>query len=77
MLYHHGLLFVLKAIRIKLINRHQDNFLAGHFSIKKICKLLMQKYFWSTFRHDVEAYVKSGDVCLISKAVRHKRYSNL
>ena len=51
--------------------------MAGHFSIKKTCKLLAWKYFWPSLRHDVKAYVKGCDVCLASKAVRHKPYSDL
>ena len=72
MLYYQGLLFVPKAIRMKLINCHYDNLLASHFGIKKTCKLFAQKWFWSTLRHDVEAYVKGYDVCLVSKALQHK-----
>ena len=45
MLHDQGLSFVLKAIQIKLISRHHNNPLAGHFSIKKTCKLLAWKYF--------------------------------
>ena len=39
-LYHQGLPFVPEAIRIELISRHHNDFLAGHFGIKKTCKLL-------------------------------------
>ena len=34
-IYHQGLPFVLKAIQTKLISRHHDNLLAGHFGIDK------------------------------------------
>ena len=43
-LYYQGLLFVPNIIWTELISRHYDNFLAGHFGIKKTCKLLAQKY---------------------------------
>ena len=76
-LHHHGLPFVPKAICTELISRHHDDFLAGHFGIKKTCKLLAQKYYWPTLRHNVEAYVKGCDVCLASKAVCHKPYVDL
>ena len=62
---------------MELISHHHNNFLAGHFGIKKTCKLLAQKYYWPTLCHDVEAYVKGCDVCLASKAVRHKPYGDL
>ena len=76
-LHHQGLPFVPEAIRTELISRHHDDPLAGHFGIEKTCELLARKYFWPSLRHDVEAYVKGCDVCLASKAMRHKPYGNL
>ena len=76
-LYHQGLPFVPKPSQTKLICRHHDDPLAGHFGIKKTCELLAQKYFWPSLRHNVEAYVKGYDVCLALKAVKHKPYSDL
>ena len=76
-LHHQGLPFVTEAIRTELISHHYDDPLAGHFGIEKTCELLAQKYFWPSLRHDVEAYVKGCDVCLASKAVRHKPYGDL
>ena len=66
-----------KAIRIKLISRHHDNLLAGHFGIEKTYKLLARKYYWPTLRHDVKAYVKGCEMGLALKAVRHKPYGDL
>ena len=66
-----------KAIWTKLINRHHNDFLAGHFGIEKTHELLVQKYFWPLLWHDVEAYVKGCDIYLVLKAVRHKPYNNL
>ena len=40
--HHQGLPFVPKAIQTELISRHHDDLLAGHFGIKKTCKLLAQ-----------------------------------
>ena len=54
------------------MSRHHDNPLVGYFDIKKTCKLLAQKYFWPSLWHDFKAYVKSCDVCLALKAVKHK-----
>ena len=76
-LYYQGLLFVPKAIQIELISRHHNNSLAGQFGIEKICKLLARKYFWLSLWHNIKAYVKGCDVCLASKAVRHKLYNDL
>ena len=77
MLHHQGLPFVPKAIQIELISRYHDNSLAGYFDIEKTRKLLARKYFWPSLQHNIEAYIKGCDVCLASKIVRHKPYSNL
>ena len=66
-----------KPFEIELISRHHDNYLAGPFGIEKTCKLVAQKYYWPTFRHNVEACVKSCNICLTSKIVRHNSYGIL
>ena len=76
-LHYQGLPFVPKTIRTELINRYHNYSLAGHFGIKKTCELLAQNYFWPSLWHDVEAYVKGCNVCLASKAMKHKPYSDL
>ena len=76
-LHHQGLSYVSKIIQTKLINRHHNNPLAGHFRIEKIQELVLRKYYWLTLCRDVEDYVRGCDVCLASKAVRHKLYGNL
>ena len=75
--HYQSLPFVCKAIQVELISLHYDNPLASHFGIEKTYEFLAQKYYWPTFRHDVEAYVKGSDICLISKIVHHKLYNNL
>ena len=77
MLHHQGLPYIPEIIRTELINRHHNNPLAGHFGIEKTRELIAQKYYWPTLRRDVEDYVKGCDVCLASKAVRHKPYGDL
>ena len=76
-LYHQGLPFVPEAIRTEIISRHHDDPLAGHFGIDKTKDLIGRKYYWPSLRKDIEAYVKGCDVCLGSKAVRHKPYRDL
>ena len=76
-LHHQGLPYVPEIIRTELISRHHDDPLAGHFGIEKTRELIAQKYYWPTLRRDVEDYVKGCDICLASKAVRHKPYGNL
>ena len=76
-LYHKGLPFVPEAIWTEIISRHHDDPLAGHFGINKTKDLVIRKYYWPSLQRDIEAYVKGCSVCLDSKAVRHKPYSDL
>ncbi len=75
--YYQSLSYVPKVIRSKLISRHHNYFLAGHFSIEKSWELIAKNYYWPTPRRDVEAYIKDCDNCLASKIVYHKSYREL
>ena len=76
-LYHQGVVFVPKTIRIKTISWYHNDLLAGHFGIDKTKELVGQKYYWPSLQRDIEDYVKGCDVCLGSKVVRHKPYGVL
>ena len=76
-LHHQGLPYIPEIIRTELISRHHDDPLAGHFGIEKTRELIARKYYWPTLRRDVDDYVRGCDVCLASKAVRHKPYGDL
>ena len=76
-LHHQGLFFVPGSIRTELISRHHDDPLAEHFGIHKIKDLISRKYYWLSLRRDIEDNVKGYDVCLGSKAIRHKPYGDL
>ena len=76
-LYHQGLSYISEIIWTELISRHYNNLLAGHVGIKKTRELVARKYYWLTLCHDVDDYVKGCNVCLASKAVRHKPYGDL
>ena len=76
-LHHQGLPFIPEVIQTELISRHHNDPLARHFGIDKSRELIGRKYSWPSLRKDVEAYVKGCDVCLASKAVRHKPNGNL
>ena len=76
-LHHQGLPFILEAIRTKVMSWYHDVPVAGYFGIDKTKDLVGQKYYWPSLQKDIKAYVKGYDVCLGSKAVRHKLYGNL
>ncbi len=73
-LNYQRLFYVPEVIRTELISKHYDDPLVGHFGINKTRELIARKYYWASLRTDVEAYVKACNVCLASKAVRHKLY---
>ena len=76
-LHHQILTYIPEIIRTELISRHHDDPLVGHFGIEKTRELVARKYYWETPYHDVKVYVRGCDICLASKAVRHKPYRNL
>ena len=76
-LQYQGLPYVPEIIRSKVISCHHNDLLAGHFGINKTKELVGRKYYWPSLRKDVEDYVRGCDVCLASKAVRHKPYGDL
>lgn len=77
-MYYQGFPYVLQIIWTKLIRRQYNNLLAGYFDIKKIKKLITQKYYWLLiFYYDFKDYVKSCNVYLALQIIQHKSYSNL
>ena len=66
-----------EIIQTKLISQHYNNSLADYFGINKMGELISWEYNWPSLRNDVEGYVKDYDICLGSKTVRHKPYSDL
>ncbi len=66
-----------EIIKTKLISRHHDEPLAGHFRINKTRELVAQKYYLRILRHNVEAYVIGYDICLVFKAAKHNPYGYL
>ena len=77
MLQYQGLPYIPEIIRSKVISCHYDDPLAKHFGIDKTRELVSRKYYWPSLKKDVENYVRGCDVCLTSKAVRHKPYGDL
>ena len=76
-LHREGLPYLPEIIRTEIISRHHDDPLAGHFGVEKTRELVARKYYWPTLQADIEAYIKGCDVCITSKAVRHKPYGDL
>ena len=62
---------------MKLISKHHNNLLAGHFNIKKTHKLVAQKYHWPILYHNIENYMKGYNIYLALITVWQKFYSDL
>ena len=60
-----------------MISCHHNDSLARYFGIDKIRKLVDRKYYWLSLRKDAKTYIRRGDICLTSKAIRHKPYGDL
>lgn len=59
-----------------LISQYDKNFLVSYFGIDKKKELVSWKYYQPSLKKDVEAYIKSYNVDLDLKVVKHKFYSN-
>lgn len=77
MLHWEGLFYVFQVIRTKLIGRHNDNLLAENFRIDKTRVLIIQKYYWLIFCHNVENYITGRVIYLALKTGKHKLYDNV
>ena len=66
-----------EIIITEIISKHHYDPLADHFSIEKTSELVAQKYYGPILQVDIEIYMKRCDVCVTSKAVRHKPYGDL
>ena len=67
-----------KLFEQSINSQHYNNSLVGYFGINITRKLIEQKqYYWLSFKKDIKAYIKSCNVGLALKALRHKPYNNL
>lgn len=61
-LQYEGFLYVSEIIYSKLINHYYKFLLIGYFEIDKIQELIDWRYYWTTFRYDIETYVRDCKV---------------
>lgn len=55
------------SVRQELLKVYHDDPLAGHFGGKRTLELLQRSYYWPSMDEDVQAYVKTCDVCQRTK----------
>ena len=76
-LQYQRLIYVPEIIRSKVISRHHNDPLTGHFGISKTKELVDRKYYWPSLRKNVKNYVRGYNICLALKAVYYKPYRGL
>ena len=69
-LHYQRLPYMPRIVCSKLISKHHNDSLAGHFGVNKIRELIGWKYYWPNLRKDVETYIKGCDIYLTLKTVR-------
>ncbi len=63
--------------RKELLKHHHDDFLAKHFDVDKISKLLNCKYYWKSIIKNVKEYINTCDICQRVKLKHHLSYDEL
>ena len=58
-------------LRTRLIAEHHDTSYAGHLGRDRTAEFLSRGFYWPSMKQDVEDYVKTCDVCMRNKVVKH------
>ena len=58
---------VPKSRQEEVLNYHHGQPGVRHFGVIKTLKRVRQGFYWSTYRHDVEAYCQRCDPCVACK----------
>lgn len=76
-LFYEDKAYIPASLRGEILEMNHDDPLAGHFGKDKSIELISRKYYWPSMKKDIASYVEGCDVCMSSKAARHKPYGNL
>ena len=58
-------------LRTRLIAEHHDTSYAGHLGRDRTAEFLSRGFYWPSLKQDVEEYVKTCDICMRNKIVKH------
>ena len=66
-------LFIPKhpTLRSRLIAEHHDTSYAGHLGRDRTTEFLSRGFYWPSMNQDVKDYVKTCDICMRNKIVKH------
>ncbi|KAL8424433.1 hypothetical protein Efla_001035 [Eimeria flavescens] len=59
------------VLRTRLVAEYHDSCYAGHLESGRTSEFLSLGFYWPSLSQDVEAYVKSCDICMRTKVTRH------
>src|SRR5205809_4820671 len=71
------LIYMLSAMRKKMIEQHHNNILTEHFEIDKTVKLIFRNYYFSQMRQKVKKHIQQCEQYQKSKSKQHKSYEKL
>ena len=79
LLQYSNALFVPDDIvtRAELLWHYHDDFMTGHFGVKKTHDLLERKFFWQSMWKNIQKYVGFCNICQRIKASHHCLYGSL
>lgn len=75
--YMHGLIYVPKSMRTKILTMHHDTPLHGHMGIEKTAEQIARNYYFPNLWKTVRDYVKNCEVCIQDKPARHQPYGKM
>ena len=59
------------TLRTRLIAEHHDTSYAGHLGRDRTTEFLSRGFYWPSMNQDVKDYVKTCDICMRNKVVKH------
>ena len=74
---YHGLIFIPKILRHKVMQQGHDAPTSGHFGVDKTMGRITETYYWPGMWNDVRNHIRNCEDCQRNKADRHKPYGEL
>ena len=59
------------TLRTRLVAEHHDTAYAGHLGRERTAEFLSRGFYWPSFRQNVRDYVKTCDICMRNKVIKH------